>query len=169
MSASEEQGPSSRGRWRAAMTASGRWRAPVTGAAAGLVVAAAIVVPSAIASSGGNARPCVAGKAAPAVLARDSATGKVSGEPPNGVSPRFLDAIAQLQQAGTISAAQARALDADIQSGSIDPEKLIADGVVTAAQMQTINERLIAIKMSLATQAHAGDSASQPGSAKGGG
>jgi hypothetical protein len=137
------------------MAASGRWRAPVVGAATGLAVAAAIVVPSAIASSGGNSRPCVAGKAAPAVASRDSGPGKVSGEPPNGVSPRFLAAIAQLQQAGTISAAQARTLDADIESGSIDPQKLVADGVVTAAQMQTVNERLRAIKMSLGTQAHA--------------
>jgi hypothetical protein len=169
MSVSEEQGPSPRGRWRAAVTGAGRWRAPAIGAVTGLAVAAAIVVPSAIASSGGTSKPCVTGKSAPAVVSRDSATGKVSGEPPNGVSPRFLAAIAQLQQAGTISAAQARTLDADIESGSIDPQKLVADGVVTAAQMRTVNDRLIAIKMSLVNQARAGDSASQSGSAKRGG
>jgi hypothetical protein len=78
-------------------------------------------------------------------------------------------AVAQLQQAGTISAAQARMLDTDIESGSINPKQLVADGVVTASQMQAVNDRLVAVKMGLAAQAHDNASASESGSSKGGG
>ena len=64
------------------------------------------------------------------------------------------------EQNGTITAAQARTLDTDIESGSIDPQQLVAEGVVTAAQMQAVNDRLIAVKMGLAAQAHAQASSS---------
>jgi hypothetical protein len=127
----------------------------------GLAVAAAIVVPSAIAAGGQGPRPCVAGKSARAVASSDAGSGKAPAAP-GGVPHQFLDAIAQLQQAGTITAAQARTLDADIESGSIDPRKLVADGVVTAAQMKAVNDKLIAIKMGLAAQAHTGSSGSKP-------
>ena len=151
MSASEGQSPSSRG----------RWRAPAIGAVTGLAVAAAIVVPSAIASGGHSDGKCVTGKSAPAIAARSAAAGKSVAAPAGGVPPQFLAAVAQLQQSGTISAAQARTLDADIESGSIDPKQLVATGVVTAAQMKAVNDRLIAVKMGLAAQAHGGSSASQ--------
>lgn len=165
MSAPEEQ-PTSRS----------RWRAPAIGAVTGLAVAAAIVVPSAIAAGGQGSRPCVAGKSARAVASSvagasklaDAAAGKpapAADKPapaPGGVPHQFLDGIAQLQQAGTISAAQARTLDAAIESGRIDPDKLVADGVVTAAQMKAVNDKLIPIKMSLAAAAHAGSSGGQP-------
>ncbi len=151
MSGSEGQRPSS-GR---------RWRAPAIGAVTGLVAAAAIVVPSAIAAGGQNAGQCVAGKSARAAASSSAGAGKASAPAPGGVPHQFLDVIAQLEQAGTISAAQARTLDADIESGSIDPQTLVADGVVTASQMKAVNDRLIAVKMSLAAQAHAGSSSSQ--------
>jgi hypothetical protein len=151
MSASEGQSPSSRG----------RWRAPAIGAVTGIAVAAAIVVPSAIASGGRSAGPCVAGKNAAATAAQRAPGTKAPGVAAGGVPPQFLAAVAQLQQAGTISAAQARTLDADIESGSIDPKQLVADGVVTASQMQAVNDRLVAVKSGLAAQAHAGSSASQ--------
>ena len=152
-----------------------RWRAPMIGAVTGLAVAAAIVVPSAIASAGRSAGPCAAGnnaaaaklaaatahQGAPAAQAAAKAGVKAPGGSAGGVPPQFLAAVAQLQQAGTISAAQARTLDADIESGSIDPKQLVADGVLTAAQMQAVNDRLVAVKMGLATQAHAGSSASR--------
>jgi len=144
-----------------------RWRAPAIGALTGLVVAAAIVVPSAIASGGQSASQCAAAKSARAASASDAGAGKPAPDP-GGVPHQFLDAIAQLQQAGTINAAQARTLDAGIESGSIDPRKIVADGVVTAAQMKAVNDRLIAIKMSLADQAHAQSTSSSAGS-KGGG
>ena len=163
MSAPEEQ-PASRS----------RWRAPAIGAVTGLAVAAAIVVPSAIAAGGQGSRPCVAGKSARAVAS--SAVGSsgavasklaavAAGKPapaPGGVPHQFIDGIAQLQQAGTISAAQARTLDAAIESGRIDPDKLVADGVLTAAQMKAVNDKLIPIKMSLAAAAHGGSAGGQP-------
>jgi len=77
--------------------------------------------------------------------------------------------VAALQHAGTITAAQARTLDAAIESGRMDSDKLVADHVLTAAQMKTVNDKLIAIKMSLAQAAHGGVSVTQPGSATGGG
>jgi hypothetical protein len=158
MSAPEEQ-PTSRS----------RWRAPAIGAVTGLAVAAAIVVPSAIAAGGQGSRPCVAGKSARAVASSVAEASKLAdaaaGKPapaPGGVPHQFIDGIAQLQQAGTISAAQARTLDAAIESGRIDPDKLVADGVVTAAQMKAVNDKLIPIKMGLAAAAHAGSSGGQP-------
>lgn len=145
-----------------------RWRAPAIGALTGLAVAAAIVVPSAIASGGQSSGPCVASKAQAA--ASDASGSKARGvAAPGGVPHQFIDAIAQLQQAGTITAAQAQTLDADIESGSINPQKLVADGVVTAAQMKTVNDKLIAIKMGLAAQAHAGESPPKPAGSNGGG
>lgn len=156
MSATDEPRPSSRA----------RWRAPAIGAVTGLVVAAAIVVPSAIASSGTSSGPCVAGKAARAMAA---AHGKPAPPPPGSVPHQFLDAIAQLQQAGTITASQAQTLNAAIESGSIDPDKMVADHVVTAAQMKAVNDKLIAIKMSLAAAAHPGGAGLKPGAPSGGG
>ena len=86
--------------------AGGRWRAPAIGAVTGLMVAAAIVVPSAIAAGGQSSGPCVAGKSARALVA--AANGKPAPPPPGSVPHQFLDAIAQLQQAGTITATQAQ-------------------------------------------------------------
>lgn len=129
------------------------------GSLTGLAVAAAIVVPSAIASGGGSSGPCVAGKAARAAIAADA---KPAPPPPGSVPHQFLDAVAQLQQAGTITAAQAHAVDAAIESGRIDPDKMVADHVLTAAQMKTVNDKLIAIKMSLASQAHPGSQVAKP-------
>lgn len=169
MSDVDEQGPSPRARWRAAVSGAGRWRAPAIGAATGLVVAAAIVVPSAIASGGQSAGPCTAGKSARALVASGAAAGKPAPPPAGSVPHQFLDAIAQLQQAGTITVAQAHTLDAAIESGRIDPDKLVADHVLSAAQMKTVNDKLIAIKMSLASAAHGGAAASQSGSANGSG
>ncbi len=157
MSGSEGQRPSS-GR---------RWRAPLVGAATGLVVAAAIIVPSAIAagahSAGRSAGQCLASKSARAIASANATGGKV-GAPAGRVPDQFAAAIAQLRDNGTITAAQALTLDAAIESGSINPQQLVADGVVSAAQMKTVNDRLVAIKMGLAAQAQtqASSSASAP-------
>lgn len=136
-----------------AFTAS-RWRAPVTGSVAGLAVAAAIVGPSALASGGGSAKPPTAGNAAHKVAHVSDATAakaKRAGGQSAGPGPGpFLAAVAQLEQAGTINAAQARVLDADIRSGSMDTNQLVANGTLSSAQMQAVNNRLIAVKRSLA-------------------
>ena len=116
-----------------------RWRAPVIGAVAGLAVAAAIVGPAALADSGnGNAPQVVKHHGTPA---------------PGGAPHQFPDAVAQLVQAGTITAAQGRALDAQIETGSMDPQQMVARGVLSASQMAAVNDRLVAVKKSLAAQA----------------
>jgi hypothetical protein len=124
-----------------------RWRAPVMGAVAGLAVAAAVVGPSALAS----------GRSAPAApkarYASDAPSMKrvAKAEAPSagpGPGP-FLAAVAQLARAGAITDAQANVLDADIRVGSIDPQQLVASGTLSSAQMQTVSDRLAAVKLSL--------------------
>lgn len=133
-----------------------RWRAPVTGAIAGLVVAAGVVGQAALADNGGNAGTPAQAKAAKARAAGAPDVAKPVGQPaPGGVPHQFQDAVAQLVQAGTISAAQGRAVDAQIETGRMDPQQMVSRGVLTASQMAAVNDRLIAVKKSLATQAHA--------------
>jgi hypothetical protein len=127
----EAQGPSGRP----------RWRAPVVGAVAGLIVAAAIIGPAALADSGGSG-------------GTPAKAGQTAAPPPNGVPRQFLDAVAQLVQSGTIDAAQGRAIDAQIETGSMDPGRMVARGVVTASQMAAVNDHLVAVKKGLA-QVHA--------------
>ena len=126
-----------------------RWRAPMIGAVAGLAVAAAIVGPTALADNGSGAGATAKAKTANA--AHDGATQR--GIPaPGGVPHQFSDAVAQLVQAGTITAAQGRALDAQIATGSMDPHQMVDRGVLSAAQMAAVNDRLVAVKKSLAAQ-----------------
>jgi hypothetical protein len=138
-----------------------RLRAPVAGAVTGIVVAAAIVGSSALASGGGAAPSKPAAKTATAPNTDCGAPAPTPGaKSPSGPSAGpgpgpFLAAIAQLVQAGTINDAQARVLDADIRAGSIDPNQLVANGTLSSAQVQTVMERLGAVKRSLATEAGA--------------
>lgn len=118
---------------------SSRWRAPVTGALAGLATAAAVVGPTALASGGDSSTPC----ASPPAL-KAPAPDRGPGDGP------FLAAVAQMQQAGTITAAQARVLDTDLRIGRIDTDRLVNDGTFSAAKMHTVIDRLGAIKRSLA-------------------
>jgi hypothetical protein len=134
-----------------------RWRAPVAGAVTGIVVAAALVGTSALASGGGAPAPRTAAKIARASIECGAppagAEAKGPGGPSAGPGPGpFLAAIAQLVQAGTINDAQARVLDADIRAGSIDPNQVVANGTLSSAQVQTVMERLAAVKRSLAPE-----------------
>ncbi len=161
MSTSQPQPPSSHGSRRAS----------AIGAVTGLAVAAAIVVPSAIAAGGQSAGPCAAAKSSRAIAASRAAVVGAPGASAsagNGQAP-FLAAVARLEQAGTIDASQARVLDADIQSGSINPKTLIGDGVLSVTQMRAVNGQLVAIKMGMAAQVHASSSGSQSGTSTAGG
>ena len=146
-----------------------RWRAPIIGAVTGLLVAAAVIGPSALAS-GGATTPASDTTASTQTTASTPTTtsaptidcnapppgaqAKVPGGPSAGPGPApFLAAIAQLVRAGTIDDAQARVLDADIRSGSIDPNQLVANGTLNSAQMQAVMDRLGAVKRSLAPAA----------------
>jgi hypothetical protein len=141
---------------------------------AGLVVAGAVIGPSAFASGGDAAAPC-AGKTAHLsdAAARKLAAAKAAGPSSKAAGPSagpgpgmFLEAVAGLERAGTINAAQARILDADIRAGSIDPQQLVANGTFSAAQMRAVSDRLVAIKRSLAT-ANGGAPAPGAGQRKG--
>jgi hypothetical protein len=138
-----------------------RLRAPVAGAVTGIVVAAAVVGSSALASGGGAAASRPAAKTATAPGTDCSAPAPTPGaKHPDGSSAGpspapFLAAIAQLVQAGTINQHQADVLDADIRAGSIDPDQLVANGTLSSAQVQTVMERLGAVKRSLASDAGA--------------
>ena len=129
-----------------------RWRAPLTGAVTGIVVAAAVVGSSALAS-GGSAP---ATRTAPAVArasidcASPATSAGVKGPSDGPGDAPFLAAVAQMEQAGTIDQAQARVLDVDIQKGRIDPDQLVANGTLSQAQADTVMERLGAVKRSLA-------------------
>lgn len=124
-----------------------RWRAPVIGAMAGLAVAAAIVGPAAFADSGSG------GGGATSTGATAHAVKHHGTPPPNSAPHQFTDAVAQLVQAGTITAAQGRAVDAQIETGSMDPDQMVARGVLSASQMAAVNDRLVAVKKSLGAQA----------------
>jgi hypothetical protein len=129
------------------------------GAVTGLAVAAAVVGQSALASGGNTHTPRGTAKAAtasgPACAAPAGAPGaKVPGGASAGPGPGpFLAAVAQLVQAGTINQHQADVLDAGIRAGSIDPDQLVANGTLSSAQVQTVMERLGAVKRSLASDA----------------
>jgi hypothetical protein len=56
-------------------------------------------------------------------------------------------------RAGTINDAQARLLDADIHTGRIDTDELVANGTMTSAQAQAVMDRLGAVKRSMAPAA----------------
>jgi hypothetical protein len=114
----------------------------VVGAVTGLAVAAAIVGQSALASNDTPSRRPAAKPAARAAA--------------QGAANPFVAVVAQAVKAGTITGAQARVLDAHILAGSIDPGALVAAGVLSAAQMQAVNDRLVAVKQGLASQAHGG-------------
>jgi hypothetical protein len=140
-----------------------RWRAPIIGAVTGLLVAAAVIGPSALASGptttpGSDTTPTTTGTPsttkAPATncdAPPPGAQAKGPGGPSAGPGPGpFLAAIAQLVQAGTIDDAQARVLDADIRAGSIDSNQLVANRTLNSSQLQVVMERLAAVKRSLA-------------------
>jgi hypothetical protein len=143
-----------------------RWRSPIIGAVTGLLVAAAVIGPSALASgpaatpeSGTTASTASTASAPTATPAPKidcnapppGAQAKGPGGPSAGPGPApFLAAVAQLVHAGTIDDAQARVLDADIRTGSIDPGQLVANGTLTSAQVQAVMDRLGAVKRSLA-------------------
>lgn len=68
----------------------------------------------------------------------------------------FTQAIAQLEQAGTIDSAQAQAIDTAMQSEcSFDIQQLVNNGTITAAQKQAVVSALGHAKMSLAGANHA--------------
>jgi hypothetical protein len=69
----------------------------------------------------------------------------------------FEAAVQALVEDGTIDQAQADVLRRQIDAGGIDPQELIDNGVLTAAQMQAVQARLGSAKQSLAAAAASQD------------
>ena len=130
-----------------------RLRYTAAGALAALAAAGAIAGATALAAKGG------APKAATSPMPT-----KTQGSQP-GPSPQvFLDAIRQLVDNGTITAAQGQAVDREIEAGRVDTDTLASSGF-TQAQLDAVQRALTNTKLSLASapSAHA-----QKGASKGG-
>lgn len=136
------------------VTSAVRWRWSALGVLAGLAVAAVIVVPSTLAASKHAGAPSTQTVAKPAPTGSTGPTGTTKTPAPAGTGsnapdPVFTSAIAQLEQAGTIDSAQAQAIDAQLQSHSIDLQQLVNSRTITAAQAQAVQNALRQAKMSL--------------------
>jgi hypothetical protein len=73
-------------------------------------------------------------------------------------------AVEALVEAGTINQHQAVVLRQQIDAGYMDEQQLVDGGVLTAAQMQAVRIRLIAVKESFASGAGSAAPAAKPGS-----
>lgn len=126
------------------VTSAVRWRRSALGLLAALAAAAAIIVPSVLAS--GKTAPT--GSTSPPV--KPPPTGSTSPNDCGGPAPTAaIAAIAQLEQNGTIDHAQAQAIDAGL-NGCFDLQQLVNNGTITAAQAQAVENALRQVKLSLA-------------------
>jgi hypothetical protein len=74
-----------------------------------------------------------------------------AGKSPGGDVPQiFINAVQSRVTDGTISQSQADAIEAQVRTGSIDPQQIVASGVVTQAQMDAVSSSLRTAKESLA-------------------
>src|SRR5262245_13909232 len=69
---------------------------------------------------------------------------------PCGIVAAARAALQELVADGTITQAQADAVQAQVEAGSVDPKTLTDSGTVTDAQMHAIADRLSAVKRSFA-------------------
>jgi hypothetical protein len=145
-----------------------RLRYTATGAVAALVAAGAIAATVALADAPstkkpGNATPPSAlAKHAPtsSASAADVAGGKAAsrvpgktGSPPPGDVPQvFFDAVQRLVDSGTITAAEAQAVDTEIRTGRVDTDTLASAGF-NRAQLQALQQALENTKRGLAAAA----------------
>ena len=81
-----------------------------------------------------------------------SGPGKAAAPPPDS-SQLFLNDIQRLVDDGTITAAEGRVVDGEIQAGRVDTQTL-ADSGFTQAQLQAVQDALSSTKQSLAATVH---------------
>jgi hypothetical protein len=120
-----------------------RVRHTATGAIAALAAAGAIAGGAALAAGPGDKTP---------------SSPPPQKTPAQGPAPDyrpFLNAVQQLVDQGTITAAQAEAVDREIQSGRIDTGTLASSGF-TPAQLEAVQEALANAKRALAAAAGGG-------------
>lgn len=136
------------------------WRQTAAGALVALAAGAVVAGSSALGAGNGRSTPTVIsqtgkGGSAPVGVPPGGITKTrgMGGNRTSGSNPEFTAAVTRLEQSGTIDQAQARAINAQLSSGSIDLQQLVTDGTITAAQMQAVNNAFIQVKMSLAPNA----------------
>ena len=76
-------------------------------------------------------------------------TVKTRGSPPAPNPQPFLDAVTQLVDHGTITAAQGQIVDGQLQTGRVDTEALVAAGF-THSQADAVQQALGSVKQSMA-------------------
>jgi hypothetical protein len=117
----------------------GAAQTPASSAGGGMPSAAVSSLPSAVPSP------------ADASAALDPTKGPGTGtSAPTGQLNPFHAAVQSLVEDGTINQAQAEALHRQIDAGQLDPEELVKSGTLTPAQAQAAEDRLSAVKQSLA-------------------
>ena len=118
----------------------------------GLAIGAGVLGPGALASAKVGAptiskspNPTVEqGSNGPAHSARADA--RHAGKHPGQAAAAAVAAVQRLVQSGAITQAQASAVEAQIEAGSVDPGQLVSSGVLTAAQMHAIGEQIAGAK-----------------------
>jgi hypothetical protein len=126
-----------------------RLRYTAMGALAALAATGAVLGATALAA---KRHPETHAQARVANATRKTPTAPVPGEsrkPPAGNPQPFLDAIQQLVDNATITAAEGQAVDHEIQAGSVDPGRLAASGL-NQSQLQAVQHALEAAKLAQA-------------------
>jgi hypothetical protein len=75
-------------------------------------------------------------------------TSTTGGVVPGGISEAAHQALERLVANGTIRQAQADAVQAEVDAGSVDPKTLVDDGTVSDAQMHAIADIFDQVKQS---------------------
>ena len=138
-----------------------RVRQTAIGALAALAAVGAVASAAALASKP-HARPHrhhVAAHGSKVQSPSDQVQGKIQPPPPGTVKSRgsqpapdpqpFLDAVTQLVDDGTITAAQGQIVDGQIQTGRVDTDALVAAGF-TQSQAAAVQQALGRVKQSMA-------------------
>jgi hypothetical protein len=74
-----------------------------------------------------------------------------TGTPPPAVARPFLDDVQRLENAGTITAAEAQVLDGEIHAGRVDTDTLASSGF-TPSQLQAVQQALTSTKLAMASR-----------------
>jgi len=135
-----------------AISPKGRRRALAVSSLVGLAIGAGVIGPGAFASAKVGAptiskspNPTVEqGSNGPAHSARADA--RHAGKHPGQAAAAAVAAVQRLVQSGAITQAQASAVEAQIEAGSVDPGQLVSSGVLTAAQMRDVVEQIAGAK-----------------------
>ena len=130
-----------------------RRRAIAASSLIGLAIGAGVLGPGALASAKVGAPTTGKTAASPTVKQEGNspadtarAAARHDGKHPGQEAAAAVTAVQRLVQSGAITQAQASAVEAQIEAGSVDPGQLVSSGVLTAAQMHAIGEQIAGAK-----------------------